>query len=133
MYPCRTICRALLIFCVSIAVCIATCEFYQRRHALPHAQWLPKALTDQERPKAIRDRVVFLVVASQRSSNTSWLSNLSSSWEKRIYVMDDPRGEYGLTVPENKGRVSMVYITYVVSGYACGHLVFALTTKRRYL
>ena len=54
---------------------------------------------------------VTLVVASQSKDNTTWLANAFPSWEKMIYVTDNPTA--ALTVPANKGREAMVYLTYV--------------------
>jgi hypothetical protein len=51
-----------------------------------------------------------VVVASQRTENATWLSTYFPDWEKNIYAVDDPTAE--LTVPKNKGRESMVYLTY---------------------
>lgn len=52
-----------------------------------------------------------LVVASMKSDNTSWLFEYFPDWHKSIYVVDDKNAE--LTVEVNKGRESMVYLTYV--------------------
>lgn len=52
-----------------------------------------------------------LVVASKSSDNTSWLYTDSLPWQKKIYVVDDSHA--ALHVPQNKGRESMVYLTYV--------------------
>ncbi|KAK7948001.1 uncharacterized protein PG986_008887 [Apiospora aurea] len=38
------------------------------------------------------------------------------AWRKRIYTVDDPHAP--LTVPKNKGRESMVYLTHIVDHYA---------------
>ncbi|KAL1999455.1 hypothetical protein VTN02DRAFT_4503 [Thermoascus thermophilus] len=56
-----------------------------------------------------------LVVASMRSDNTSWLFEYFPDWHKSIYVVDDPDAE--LTVEVNKGRESMVYLTYIIDHY----------------
>lgn len=52
-----------------------------------------------------------LVVASTSADNTTWFHEDLPEWEKAIYVVDDPNAP--LTVPTNKGRESMVYLTYV--------------------
>jgi hypothetical protein len=59
-------------------------------------------------PKSRRTAVV---VASQASENATWLNEYFPHWEKNIYRVDDPKAP--LTVPTNKGRESMVYLTYV--------------------
>lgn len=56
-----------------------------------------------------------LVVASMRGDNTSWLTDSLPDWHKSIYVVDDQTAE--LTVPVNKGRESMVYLTYIIDNY----------------
>lgn len=53
-----------------------------------------------------------LVVASQTKDNTTWLRENYKSWRKEIYVVDDATAR--LTVPVNKGREAMVYLTYVL-------------------
>jgi hypothetical protein len=51
-----------------------------------------------------------MVVASMKSDNTSWLFENFPDWHKSVYVVDDKNAE--LTVARNKGRESMVYLTY---------------------
>ena len=52
-----------------------------------------------------------LVVASRSADNVSWLYDGSlSSWNKQIYVVDNAKADLHVTV--NKGRESMVYLTY---------------------
>ena len=50
-----------------------------------------------------------MVVASMQKDNISWLFEEFPDWHKNIYVVDDPNAD--LTVPQNKGRESMVYLT----------------------
>lgn len=52
---------------------------------------------------------VHTVVAQIRSENATWLYRLLPDWNHNVYVVDDPRAL--LTVPMNKGRESMVYLT----------------------
>jgi len=52
-----------------------------------------------------------MVVASMKKDNTSWLFEHFPDWHKSVYVVDDEDAE--LTVTENKGRESMVYLTCV--------------------
>ena len=53
---------------------------------------------------------VALVVASQTTDNTTWLDESFPTWEKAVYLTDAPSK---LSVPVNKGRESMVYLTSV--------------------
>lgn len=61
-----------------------------------------------------------LVVASLKGDDVSWLYNNITEWTKNIYVVDDPSAS--LTVPVNKGRESMVYLTYDIPPAAQAHL-----------
>lgn len=54
-----------------------------------------------------------MVVASMKKDNTSWLFEHFPDWQKSVYVVDD--GDAELTVGENKGRESMVYLTCVLN------------------
>ncbi|KAI0808767.1 hypothetical protein GGR55DRAFT_696476 [Xylaria sp. FL0064] len=56
-----------------------------------------------------------LVVASVKAEDTSWFHAYLPSWHKNIYVADDPSAP--LTVPTNKGREAMVYLTYMIDRY----------------
>lgn len=69
---------------------------------------IPKAVTEKPQAKGISN--IGLVVASQAKDNTSWLAGLPSQWHTYVYVVDDPTAS--LTVPENKGREGMAYLTY---------------------
>jgi hypothetical protein len=64
--------------------------------------------TTQDVLKQEMQRKAF-VVASQQTENTTWLEHFFPEWEHFIYHVDDPTAE--LTVPKNKGRESMVYLT----------------------
>lgn len=55
---------------------------------------------------------VELVVASMKKENVTWLNDYLLDWKKNIYVVDDPNAR--LTVPVNKGREAMVFLTCVV-------------------
>ncbi len=58
-------------------------------------------------------RKTAVVVASQASENATWLDTYFPQWDKFIYHVDDPSAK--LTVPKNKGRESMVYLTCVLA------------------
>jgi len=52
---------------------------------------------------------VDIVVASMKHENTSWVRQYLPDWSHSIYVVDDPSA--ALTVPKNKGREAIVYLT----------------------
>jgi hypothetical protein len=75
-------------------------------------------------PLDLADDAVELVVASMRRENVSWLHDYLPDWKKNIYVVDDPDAD--LTVPTNKGREAMVFLSYIIDRYDSlpGNVVF---------
>jgi hypothetical protein len=69
------------------------------------------SVTTPSRIKDDRPERIALVVASQTTDNTTWLEESFPTWEKAIYLTDAPSN---LSVPVNKGRESMVYLTFVI-------------------
>jgi hypothetical protein len=70
-----------------------------------------------------------VVVASQASENATWLSDAFPHWTLNMYRVDDPTAR--LTVPKNKGRESMVYLTY--GPLVRKHAVLQLTSLASYI
>ncbi|KAF3009881.1 hypothetical protein E8E13_010762 [Curvularia kusanoi] len=62
-----------------------------------------------------RKRTTAVVVASQANENATWIEEAFPTWEQNIYRVDVP--DAPLTVPRNKGRESMVYLTYIIDHY----------------
>ncbi|KAF7679557.1 hypothetical protein GT037_003305 [Alternaria burnsii] len=56
-----------------------------------------------------------LVIASTKHENTSWFYDELSEWRKYVYVVDEPTAD--LTVTRNKGRESMVYLSFIIDNY----------------
>ncbi|KAF9886467.1 hypothetical protein FE257_011373 [Aspergillus nanangensis] len=56
-----------------------------------------------------------MVVASVTSDDVSWMYDYFPDWNKNIYVVNDKNAP--LTVSKNKGRESMVYLTYIIDNY----------------
>ena len=52
------------------------------------------------------------IMASRKSDNTTWIKENFPNWGLIRYVVDDPEAQY--TVPKNKGREAMVYLTWVL-------------------
>lgn len=74
----------------------------------------PKAQAVLEAPKGKGlkkhgDDDVEMVIASMQRENITWLHDYLTDWKKNIYVVDDPKAR--LTVPTNKGREAMVFLT----------------------
>lgn len=70
---------------------------------------------EDEKEENVQDRELELVVASVKSEDTSWFHTYLPDWHKNIYVADD--SDAPLTVPRNKGREAMVYLTYMIDRY----------------
>ena len=71
-----------------------------------------------------------LVVASLVGDDISWLDEPFSDWKTNIYVVNDPNAS--LTVPKNKGREAMVYLTYAryrLSVYQSSNKVYLGTSS----
>ncbi|RYP72215.1 hypothetical protein DL771_004345 [Monosporascus sp. 5C6A] len=76
-------------------------------------------LNETPRPKWPSDGYrhdVELVVASTKKEDTSWIQKYLPDWYTHIYVADDP--DASLTVPKNKGREAMVYLTHIINHYS---------------
>ncbi|KAI1827600.1 hypothetical protein F4861DRAFT_491919 [Xylaria intraflava] len=82
----------------------------------PYSASLPH-LSQDDAGDGIRpeDRELELVVASVKAENVTWLHAQLPDWHKNIYVADDARA--ALSVPANKGREAMVYLTYLIDRY----------------
>ncbi|RYP91391.1 hypothetical protein DL770_002531 [Monosporascus sp. CRB-9-2] len=77
------------------------------------------SFNDGPRPKRPSDGYrhdVELVVASMKKEDTSWIQKYLPDWYTHIYVADDPNAS--LTVPKNRGREAMVYLTHIINHYS---------------
>jgi hypothetical protein len=86
-------------------------------------QNLPVVDTDHD-DEDLSDDAVELVIASMKKENITWLHEYLPDWKKNIYVVDDQWAE--LTVPVNKGREAMVFLTYIIDRYHSlpGNIIF---------
>lgn len=62
-----------------------------------------------------------LVVASMAADDTSWLDEFFGDWTKNVYVVNNRSAP--LTVPMNKGREAMPFLTYAYP-LCCLHCCF---------
>ncbi|VUC20656.1 unnamed protein product [Clonostachys rosea] len=84
----------------------------------------PSRPETESTPKKSTENDVEMVVASMKKENTTWLYDYLLDWKKNIYVVDDPTA--ALTVPVNKGREAMVFLTYIIDRYDSlpGNIIF---------
>lgn len=59
--------------------------------------------------KQSSDPQVEFVVASLKGDDVSWLHEYIPQWKAHVYIVNDQKAP--LTVPKNKGREAMVYLT----------------------
>jgi hypothetical protein len=73
-------------------------------YGLPQAE-APYGMGDEAKKPVERA----FVVASMQRDDVAWIHEHLPEWELYRYVVDDPSSQ--LTVPKNKGREAMVYLT----------------------
>ncbi|ODH51156.1 hypothetical protein GX48_02771 [Paracoccidioides brasiliensis] len=105
----------LIAFGAALYLFYSTVNFFPARSVTP----VPSSLSTLDEIDRLE-----LVVASTKNDNTSWLYEYLPEFKKNIYVTDNPHAK--LTVPENKGREAMVYLTYIIDHYdrLPKHLIF---------
>ena len=110
MLPSRAAKRQLIL--IAVAAILLLCYFGD---VLKKVRVAP--LSDRSPFRASKDPSHFdepeleLVVAATRNEDINWLDSSLRGWLKTVYVVDD--AEASRTVPENKGREAMVYLTCV--------------------
>lgn len=70
---------------------------------------VPTAQDDSNSSSTTEGPHVEFVVASLKGDDTSWFKQYIPRWKANIYIVDDASAP--LTVPKNKGREAMVYLT----------------------
>ncbi|KAH8813183.1 hypothetical protein F5884DRAFT_327519 [Xylogone sp. PMI_703] len=74
----------------------------------------PQLILDEPYPSSDGYTKAF-VVASVRKDDTSWIKEHVPGWKVFRYIVDNASTQ--LTVPKNKGREAMVYLTYMIDFY----------------
>ena len=62
-------------------------------------------------------RTKTIVFARPQSGDVYWLPIADSNTTIAIYVVDNPSLSPDYTIPQNKGREAMVYLTYIIDHY----------------
>lgn len=102
---------------VTVNILLLTALVIHLKQVLWDRQLSPADLGTSHIPDELLDDAQFskrrttVVVAAQASENATWLDAYFPDWEKNIYRVDDKSA--ALSVPKNKGRESMVYLTFV--------------------
>ncbi|RYP81642.1 hypothetical protein DL770_005850 [Monosporascus sp. CRB-9-2] len=104
--------RTVLIFATFI--CLSVLLTNRGGHVFPLAP-IKEATVQHRHGESYRDDVE-LVVASTKQEDTSWIQKYLPDWYTYKYVVDDPTAPF--TVPKNKGREAMVYLTHIIDNYS---------------
>lgn len=75
----------------------------------------PEPVVQQQQQQQEYRSDVELVVASTAQEDTSWLERYLPEWRAHRYVVNNASAP--LTVPANKGREAMVYLTHIIDAY----------------
>lgn len=96
----------------TVYFCMHRMPFSNRYITSPSASHQPPAKQHQPPtvPVLVPDNSIEMVVASTSKENVTWLYDHLLDWPKNIYVVDDATAK--LTVPQNKGREAMAFLTY---------------------
>ena len=86
--------------------------------------WFADALPWRDRGSAAQDAITpkqrppekHLVIAKIQSEDVGWIARRLPGWTASVYSADDPNAT--LTVPVNKGREGMTYLTYASDPFA---------------
>lgn len=102
---------------LTLLLCGVGLSFLIMYHVLPAPPKTPlSSMWSPRYSQSVSDEMsnfeVAVVVASQTKDDTTWLRDVFPTWDKKIYVTDDPSAP--LTVPANRGREGMVYLTFVI-------------------
>ncbi|KAL2135446.1 hypothetical protein VTI74DRAFT_8432 [Chaetomium olivicolor] len=92
-------------------IALVVCSWLLVLHFHLQWDWLPSSDPLAASPPP----AVEIVVASLQSEDTSWFRHYLPRWSHAIYVVNDPSAK--LTVPVNKGREAMVYLTHLIDSY----------------
>lgn len=103
------------LFGASICLIILTYYLYHI-HQLPHHDESGAYEDQNNTPQNMTGPSIATVVASQSRDNTTWLPTLFPAWNHNIFVADQPTA--ALSVPRNKGRESMTYLTFIINNYS---------------
>ncbi|THY64145.1 hypothetical protein D6C97_02761 [Aureobasidium pullulans] len=103
---------------VSISLLAVTYYLYHIRLSHPLLEEPINHEDDQasNAQKGISEPSIGTVVASQTRDNTTWLPSLFPDWHHNIFLADQP--DAALSVPQNKGREGMTYLTYIIDNYS---------------
>ncbi|KXX74632.1 hypothetical protein MMYC01_208521 [Madurella mycetomatis] len=104
MRPGRRVMLILILFVLLVCNCLLLLQF--------RLQWDWHSSVSQPIKK---QSAAGIVVASLRSEDTAWVHRHLPDWSRSVYVVDDPSAE--LTVPKNKGREAMVYLSHIIENY----------------
>ncbi|KAI2469125.1 hypothetical protein F4781DRAFT_395325 [Annulohypoxylon bovei var. microspora] len=105
---------AYILVSVFLISLLFLCQFRSRNIYLPTQTDNPTT-SNAATTHSTRRRETEIVVASTSREDASWVYRHFPHWNPKVYIVDDPLTQ--LTVPKNKGREAMVYLTYIIDNY----------------
>lgn len=87
-------------------------DLFLDTHATSDRKLSPTPLSKPNTPPNYLPRKDELVLAAMRDSDMSWVQKNLPGWHANIYRVDAHPDEASLTVPMNKGREAMPFLTY---------------------
>lgn len=103
------------LFGASICLLVLTYYLYHI-HQSPSFDAFKAYEDESEPPLNVTGPSIVTVVASQARDNTTWLPKLFPEWDHKIFVADQYDAD--LSVPRNKGREGMTYLTFIIDNYS---------------
>ncbi|KAI0893137.1 hypothetical protein F4806DRAFT_477131 [Annulohypoxylon nitens] len=104
---------ALILISIFLISLLYLCQF--RSHNIESQEIVNPTSNDVVHPPPTIRRETEIVVASTSDEDASWVYRHFPQWNPKVYIVDDPLTL--LTVPKNKGREAMVYLTYIIDNY----------------
>ncbi|KAI1442498.1 hypothetical protein F5Y02DRAFT_257064 [Annulohypoxylon stygium] len=104
---------ALILISIFLISLLYLCQF--RSHNIESQEIVNPTSNDVVHPPPTIHRETEIVVASTSDEDASWVYRHFPQWNPKVYIVDDPLTL--LTVPKNKGREAMVYLTYIIDNY----------------
>lgn len=105
----RYVIRAAVLMLLIFILLLSYLYFDSPTASRPGTSILPSANDKSNSGVTTGGPHVEFVVASMKQDDTSWFKKYIPRWKANVYIVDDPKA--ALTVPQNKGREAMVYLT----------------------
>lgn len=108
--------RRIISICISCTtILFITHHFYPGLISEPDVRLQENTNDTPRKPEVRQIEEKELVVASMAGDDTTWLEEFFDTWKRNVYVVNNASAP--LTVPRNKGREAMPFLTYIIDRY----------------